>query len=203
MFAHKYFRTTLPILYILCTSNIILAEEAIQPTKAQLPTTGASIESGDHFMSHPDRAQPGPPVNTNHGPKSVAICRQAVTRTPRSAEAHSNLGEALLVQGRLQEALLSFTIALNLSPAHAGALSGRSRICQALNLHGQAVKDLNKLIGLFPATAEYYYRRGQTLLKLKQVRAAFSDFQKAHDIDASYPRPTLHGQTAITAGQGA
>lgn len=108
-----------------------------------------------------------------------------------SADAHFRQAEVLTRAGSLDAALSTYTLAIALSPDHEGALRGRWRLCVRLSLHRQALKDLTRLIELRPGKAEYRYERGRTHLKLHSVREAFRDFQKAHELDRRYPRPTL------------
>ena len=108
-----------------------------------------------------------------------------------TAEGHFRLAEALARAGRLDAALSTYTLAITFSPDHEGALKGRWRLCARLSLHHQALKDLSRLIEIRPGKAEYHYERGRTLLKLRNVREAFRDFKRAHELDRRYPRPTL------------
>lgn len=124
---------------------------------------------------------------------AVECYTMVVAVAPRSPEAHFRLAEALLNSGRSQAALLSYTLAITIDPRHVGALEGRARLCSRLEFHGQALRDLSKLIELRPSNAEYHYLRGRTFLKLKSVRAAYFDFLRANELDKKYPRPTLVG----------
>ncbi len=120
----------------------------------------------------------------------VSLCRVAPAER-ESADAHFRQAEVLTRAGSLDAALSTYTLAIALSPDHEGALRGRWRLCVRLSLHRQALKDLTRLIELRPGKAEYRYERGRTHLKLHSVREAFRDFQKAHELDRRYPRPTL------------
>ena len=124
---------------------------------------------------------------------AVECYTMVVAVAPRSPEAHFHLAEALLNSGRSQAALLSYTLAITVDPRHVGALEGRARLCSRFEYHGQALRDLSKLIELRPSNAEYHYLRGRTFLKLKSVRAAYFDFLQANELDKEYPRPTLVG----------
>lgn len=108
-----------------------------------------------------------------------------------TAEAHFRLAETLTRAGHLDAALATYTLAIAISPDHEGALMGRWRLCERFSMHRQALKDLSRLIEIRPGKAEYHYERGRTLLKLRSVREAFRDFQRAHELDRRYPRPTL------------
>jgi len=124
---------------------------------------------------------------------AVECYSMVVAVAPRSPEAHYRLAEALLNSGRSQAALLSYTLVITIDPRHVGALEGRARLCSRLEFHGQALRDLGKLIELRPSNAEYHYLRGRTFLKLKSVKAAYFDFLRANELDKKYPRPTLVG----------
>ena len=122
---------------------------------------------------------------------AIACYSKAVVIEPASPQVYYHLAEAQFKAGRFQSALLSYTLAITIDPNHIGALRGRSRLCFQLALHGQALKDLSRLIQLAPGNAEYHYQRAKALLKLNNVRSAYHDFLKAHELDNRYPRPTL------------
>ena len=124
---------------------------------------------------------------------AVKCYAMVVAIAPRSPEAHFRLAEALLNSGQSQAALLSYTLAITIDPRHVGSLEGRARLCSRLEFHGQALRDLSKLIELRSSNAEYHYLRGRIFLKLKSVRAAYFDFLRANELDKKYPRPTLVG----------
>ena len=130
-------------------------------------------------------------------PAAIATYRQAAAKFPHSAEAHCALGKALLKAGRCQSALLSFTVAIRLTPNNPTALYERSQLCMRIHLYGQAAKDLSRLIELRPEVADYHYQRARALLALDRIRDAFKDFLKAHEIDRTYPKPTLHEKGGV------
>lgn len=134
---------------------------------------------------------------------AIDAYRRAVAGFPRSAETHFALGKALLEAGSLHDALPSLTFAIRLDPGHTGALYERARLCLRLGLHGQALKDLDRLIGISPGVADYHYQRARAFMKLDSVHEAFRDFLRAHELDARYPRPTLHGQDKPAGGKPA
>lgn len=121
---------------------------------------------------------------------------KAATLVPDSAEVHFLLAEALTKAERFQDALISYTLAVNFAPDHTKALYGRSRLCLRIALYGQAFKDLNKLITLSPGIADYHYQRARALMKLNKIEDAYYDFLRAHELDKKYPRPTLRGNSA-------
>ena len=124
---------------------------------------------------------------------AIACYSRAVVIDPQSPQVYFHLAEAQFKAERFQAALLNYTLAITIEPNHVGALHGRSRVCFRLALHGQALKDLSKLIKLIPGNAEFHYQRAKALLKLRSVRSAYQDFLKAHELDNRYPRPTLLG----------
>jgi tetratricopeptide (TPR) repeat protein len=128
---------------------------------------------------------------------TVAAYRRAADRSPRSAEAHCALGKALVKAGRHQSALLSFTVAIRLAPDHPTALYERALLCLRIRLFGQAAKDLGRLIELRPGVADYHYQRARALLELHRIRDAFRDFLRAHELDRTYPKPTLHEEDSF------
>jgi tetratricopeptide (TPR) repeat protein len=53
--------------------------------------------------------------------EAIAHFREAVQLNPESAEAHSNLGAGLGLQGKLDEAIVHFRRALQIDPDHVNA----------------------------------------------------------------------------------
>ena len=129
-------------------------------------------------------------------PGAIESYSKAATLVPDSAEVHFLLAEALTKAERFQDALVSYTLAVNFAPEHTKALYGRSRLCLRIALYGQAFKDLNRLITLSPGIADYHYQRARALMKLNKIEDAYYDFLRAHELDKKYPRPTLRGTIA-------
>lgn len=149
-------------------------------SKAPMNIVGKILESG---------WQPGRGTDLS---KAIESCRQATSASPHSADAHCALGKALSKAGHAQSALLSLTVALRLNPDHPEALYERALLCMRIRMHGQAVKDLGRLIEVRPGIADFHYQRARALLELGKIREAFRHFLKAHEIDKTYPKPTLH-----------
>ena len=161
--------------------------QATPPGERKLTRQQDSTEMAAHMLENGRRLEKGADL-----PAAIATYRQAAARFPHSAEAHCALGKALLKAGRHQSALLSFTVAIRLAPNNPTALYERSQLCMRIHLYGQAAKDLSRLIELRPGVADYHYQRARALLSLDRIRDAFKDFLKAHEIDQTYPKPTLH-----------
>jgi len=134
---------------------------------------------------------------------AIACYSRAVVIDPQSPQVYFHLAEAQFKAERFQAALLSYTLTITIEPNHVGALRGRSRVCFRLALHGQALKDLSRLIKLIPGNAEFHYQRAKALLKLNNVRSAYQDFLKAHELDSRYPRPSLLGEEVPTGKKAA
>jgi Flp pilus assembly protein TadD len=149
-------------------------------SKAPMNVVGKILESG---------WQPGRGTDLS---MAIESCRRATSTSPYSADAHCALGKALSIAGYAQSALLSLTVALRLNPDHPEALYERALLCMRIRMHGQAAKDLGRLIEVRPGVADFHYQRARALLELGKIREAFRHFLKAHEIDKKYPKPTLH-----------
>jgi tetratricopeptide (TPR) repeat protein len=180
------------VAWVLVNCHVVVPVGAMGvKTGFALATSGDETRISPQARRHMDR---GHELEKSQDFAGAAECYAMVVAVePRSPEAHFRLAEALLNSGRLQSALLSYTVAITIDPRHVGALEGRSRLCSRLEFHRQALRDLGKLIELRPFNAEYHYLRGRTFLKLKSVRAAYFDFLRANELDKKYPRPTLVG----------
>ena len=76
-----------------------------------------------------------------HTEKSVACSRRAVALAPELPDAHSGLGHALIAEGWLGEAAISFDQALALDADHLQARLGRSYINLVLGRWGPGLDD--------------------------------------------------------------
>lgn len=201
----KYLFLQLTILALLCPANVGNAGPlaTVPPgTNTHDPVAEALHEAPrDMITQYPDQEKLL--ENRSDLVGAIGSYRRAVATSPRSAEAHFVLGKALFEAGSLQGALSSLTFAIRLDPGHAGALYERARLCLRLGFDGQALKDLDRLIDLSPGVADYHYQRARALMKLDNVREAFRDFLRAHELDARYPRPTLHGEDKPIVGKPA
>ena len=93
-------------------------------------------------------------------------------------------GWSLVGTSKWQEAIESFTKAIQLEPTYVSAYAGRGAAYLYLKDYQQVIKDLDRAIGINPSgNAILYVARGQAHLRLGNHRQAIRDYDKAIKLD--------------------
>lgn len=85
--------------------------------------------------------------------------------------------------GRLNDAYVSFTAALNRYPDRKLVLHNRAALLCDMNNFADAMTDYNEIIRIDPKDVQAYYRRGLLFLEEKQREKAEADFNTAQQTD--------------------
>lgn len=111
--------------------------------------------------------------------------REAVRLDPTDPENQAGLAQSMSGQGRFDEAVRRFGIALKISPEDVRYLSAR---CWALAGQGthlnDALADCNRALRLAPDSAVAYDNRGVVYIRKGDDNRALHDFSKSLDIEA-------------------
>ena len=110
-----------------------------------------------------------------------ACLREAMTLEPANPinfALLSNLGTLQRRQGKLQEALLSYSAALSLNPNNTAMLENRASLYAELGEDEKAMSDYNALLILEPQRQEALYARGLLYLQKRNYVEAENDFDK-------------------------
>jgi tetratricopeptide (TPR) repeat protein len=107
--------------------------------------------------------------------------------TPSTADAYANRGGALQAQGKLEEALESFDLAIRLDPDYGQAFSARGTILFALGRADEALASFDSAILLEPENADGFYNRGFALQTLGRFPEALESYDKAILLDRKAP----------------
>ena len=105
---------------------------------------------------------------------------------PSYAESHYGLGIALTKQGRSDEAIGQFQIALGLKPDYAAA---HANLGAALDQRGQtdeAIRQFEEALRLKPDFAEAHYQYGMALWRQNLREQAIREFQEALRLQPDY-----------------
>jgi len=109
----------------------------------------------------------------------LTLWRDCVEKSPKKARPHNNLGNALLRQGRLEEALDQYAETLRLDPGFAeahnnlgDALVNQGRVEEALAHYAEALR-------IDPKLTEVHNRLGHALLHLGRVEEALRQYTRA------------------------
>jgi hypothetical protein len=117
---------------------------------------------------------------------SIKLWNHALQVTKDNYVAHKNFALALLAEGKIEEAIDHYNMAISLKPDYADDYNNRGT---AYNILGQpqcAIKDYNEAIRLKPDYAEAYYNRGTIYSKQGQYKSAIEDFNKAISLNHNY-----------------
>jgi protein O-mannosyl-transferase len=116
-------------------------------------------------------------------PDSVALWQHTVSVTANNYRAHSNLGQALYTEGRIDEAIAEYRAALAIDPDFAEAsnylgtaLSDRGDIDQAIAAYREALRVL-------PTFAEAHNNLGLALSRQQKFADAEAEFREAMRLD--------------------
>ena len=116
---------------------------------------------------------------TRRAERGVELIRKAIGLNPNVAEAHSNLGNALMDLKCPAEALASCDRAIALKPDIAVAHYNRGNALKELKRPAEALASYDKAIALKPDFAETHSNRGTALMDLKRPAEALASYDKA------------------------
>ena len=110
---------------------------------------------------------------------AVQLIGQALKSNPKSAIAHSNIGNALSGLNRHDEALASYDRALAIQPDFVDALNNRGNTLNRLKRHEEALASYDRALVLRPDDAEALNSRGNALNDLKRHEEALASCDRA------------------------
>lgn len=118
--------------------------------------------------------------------KGVGLIAQAIAVKPDFAEAHYNLGNALLSLGRAGEALASFDRALQLTPRDPQYHFERGNALKDLGRLDEALSSYDAAIRLSPGYAEAHNNRGIALKDSGRPAEALASYDRALSLRPRY-----------------
>ncbi len=118
--------------------------------------------------------------------QAIELIGKAIALKPDYAEAHSNLGNALNDQGRLEEAVVVYRRALELKPDLAEAHSNLGNALKDQGKADEAVAAYRKALELKPDYAEAHSNLGNALKDQGKVDEAVAAYRKALELKPDY-----------------
>ena len=123
-------------------------------------------------------------IQIRHWSNSITIFEQAIKATSGNAIAHNNLGDSLMKQGRIEEAVRHFRLALQNKPPEpegvycnlAIALTARGRIPEAIECYTEA-------LNLNPEYVKAHINLGAVLAREGRINEAINHYSEALRID--------------------
>lgn len=98
-------------------------------------------------------------------------------------QAHVDNGQQLIQNGKYEEALEQFNMAIILDPASKTAFIQRAFTYSVLKDYESAISDYSHVLQLNPALISAYLSRGSAYNKLERFEEALQDFNKVIELD--------------------
>ena len=98
-------------------------------------------------------------------------------------QAHVDNGQQLIKNGKYEEALEQFNMAIILDPASQTAFIQRAFTYSVLKDYESAISDYSHVLQLNPALISAYLSRGSAYNKLERFEEALQDFNKVIELD--------------------
>ncbi len=125
-------------------------------------------------------------IQMSYWRNSESLWTHALACTSDNFIGHNNLGNALLQNGKVDDAIAHFKKAMEIQPDYAGAYDNLGiAFCQKGRVDG-AIACYQKALQINPADAEACYNLGNALLKVGQADDAMVHFQKALKIKPDF-----------------
>ena len=119
----------------------------------------------------------------------LTFFQHIVALNPNAREAHNNLADALLFEGRFEEAAASSRIAIEQRPDDANAYVNLGRSLVNLGSFDEADEALRKARELDPDSASVAQIMGELLRKSGRVEESLERFREAANMDPDFPLP--------------
>ena len=113
----------------------------------------------------------------------LALWSDSVARRPDNSRAQTNLGSALALAGRLDEARACFAAAVSLAPTDVEAHLNLGNVLLALNRPAKALAPCAEAVRLNPDSVEARCALGATLARLNRTPEALGHFTAAVRLD--------------------
>jgi tetratricopeptide (TPR) repeat protein len=115
----------------------------------------------------------------HHWANNFTLYKHAINVTVKNHVAHNNLGGALYLKGKTEEATTHFVTALNIMPDYNESLTNL-RVSLGANTNiDQAIKKTEKLIKIYPENAGLYYNLGVMFRRKGELDKAIEHYKKA------------------------
>ena len=117
-------------------------------------------------------------------PRAAAeIIRKAISLEPQFALAHNDLGNMLMEQGRISDAVACYRRTIEIAPDFPEAHNNLGNACQMSHSLPEAFDCYRKAIELRPGYAEAHRNLGSALLRVGRVAEAGAAFETALTLD--------------------
>jgi len=122
-------------------------------------------------------------IRARDWPRLRTLCEDRLRTVPNDPDAHRHLGQLLLAEGALDEALGEAERAAALAPDDPRAWSDLGRVHAALETLAEAAQCFRKAVDLAPRYADGWHNLGAALKRLGRTEQAFEALQAALDVE--------------------
>jgi tetratricopeptide (TPR) repeat protein len=118
---------------------------------------------------------------------SIKLFNHALHITKDNDLVHTNLGVALMAEGKIEEAIDHYNKAIHITPDYVEAYNNRGSAYSELGQYQRAIEDYNRALRLKSDYADtIYYNRGNAYNKLGQYQMAIQDFSNVIRLNPTY-----------------
>ena len=115
--------------------------------------------------------------------ESLKAAMRLEPANPNNFALLTNLGTIQRRQGKLEEAMISYSAALSGHPQNQGILESRASLYAEMGDTEMALNDYSTLLALDPTNEEALYNRGLIYLQQKNYLSAEQDFEKILEVN--------------------
>jgi tetratricopeptide (TPR) repeat protein len=123
---------------------------------------------------------------TSYWHDDIALWTHTLGSTTDNAAAHNQLGNALVLKGRIEEGIAHFREALRINPTFATAHYSLGGALIRLGRIGEGIAEFRESLRLDPARPEVHCNLGLTLLGEGRTDEAIAEFREALRINPAY-----------------
>jgi tetratricopeptide (TPR) repeat protein len=111
--------------------------------------------------------------------EAIRFYREAIDKNPEFADAFLNLGLAYLQLGKLEEAQVAFSAAIEQDDSLLPAYLARAETATRLSQWDEAERDLNALNNAYADSSQYFLIKGNMLMGKNNPAAALAEYDKS------------------------
>lgn len=163
-------------------TKIAKQEKAVPQKKQQFAAQGATkvtIDTTTIYYAYLDSAQKF--INEKNWSKAEYFIRQSIKSEPANPNNSlliSNLATIQRYQGKLEDAIKNYTLAIDMTPNAITLLSNRASVYIEANQIDNAVADYKKIITIEPDNEEARYNIGMIYLEKNEFKEADNQFEE-------------------------
>ncbi len=121
-----------------------------------------------------------------HWRNSMSLYRQTLRATTGNYMAHNNLGNILMENGQLEQALHHFQKAIQIKPSYLEAQMNLANTLTHQGKHQEAIEQYKKLSGRYPGNAMICNNLGAAIFKTGRVNEAIPYYINAIQLNPNY-----------------